>query len=48
MLSLREAEKEHIARVYRACGGKVTRTAKLLEISPTTLRKKLNDYQLRD
>ncbi len=48
VLSLREAEKEHIGKAYRACGGNVTRTAKLLEISPTTLRKKLKGYGLRD
>ncbi|MCX8038102.1 MAG: sigma-54 dependent transcriptional regulator [Candidatus Sumerlaeia bacterium] len=46
--TLREAEKEHIARALAAKGWNITRTAKLLHISPTTLRKKIADYGLRE
>ncbi len=48
LFSLAEAERRHLARVFAATGGNVTHTARILEISPTTLRKKLLDYGLRD
>ncbi len=47
LLSLREAEKRYVARVLDAAGGNITRAARLLEISPTTLRKKIADYGLQ-
>ncbi len=43
---LREAEKNHIAAALQATGWNITRTAALLDISPTTLRKKIGDYGL--
>ena len=46
-LSLREVEERHVARVLELTGGNITRTSRLLEISPTTLRKKIEDYGLR-
>lgn len=47
ILSLREAEKIHIEKALASCGWNITRTARSLEISPTTLRKKIQDYGLR-
>lgn len=42
--SLREAEKNHITAVLRDCGGKVSEAAKRLEVSRSTLYKKLGDH----
>jgi DNA-binding NtrC family response regulator len=47
-LSLHAAEKKHIARVLNAAGWNITHAARLLNISPTTLRKKIADYSLRE
>ncbi len=47
ILSLRDAEKIHIEKILAARGWNITQTAKALEISPTTLRKKIQDYGLR-
>jgi len=44
---LRAAEKIHIEKALIAFGWNITHTAKKLEISPTTLRKKIQDYELR-
>lgn len=44
---LLEAEKQHIEKALAAGGWNITRTAKLLRISPTTLRKKISDYKLK-
>jgi two-component system response regulator AtoC len=44
--TLREAEREHVLKALLSCGWNVTRTAKVLDISPTTLRKKIADYEL--
>ncbi|MCX7016545.1 MAG: sigma-54 dependent transcriptional regulator [Candidatus Sumerlaeota bacterium] len=41
---LRLAEKVHIERALQSTNWNITRTARLLEISPTTLRKKIDDY----
>jgi len=46
-LSLRDAERRHIARMLDRLDWNITRTAELLEISQTTLRKKITDYDLR-
>jgi two-component system response regulator AtoC len=46
VLPLREAERLHIRRALAATGWNITQTARLLEISPTTLRKKIADYDL--
>ncbi len=43
-LTLAEAEKQHILQVYRQTGHNKSRTAKLLEISRSTLREKLKLY----
>lgn len=43
---LREIEKDYIASALTTTGWNITGTAKLLEISPTTLRKKISDYNL--
>ena len=47
IVTLKQAEKEHIVRALRSTGWNITRTAALLEVSPTTLRKKIHDYSLR-
>jgi two-component system response regulator AtoC len=44
MVSLTEMEKEHIRFIYQETGGNLARTAKLLEISLNTLRRKLRVY----
>ncbi len=43
---LHEAEREHVRRALESMGWNITRTAKRLEISQTTLRKKISDYGL--
>lgn len=47
VLTLREAEKNHIRKALSFHGWNITHTAKALDISPTTLRKKIDDYDLR-
>ena len=47
IVPLHEAEKNHIEKALLATGWNITHTAKALEISPTTLRKKIADYGLR-
>ncbi len=47
ILSLSQMEKKYIEKVLSLTGWNITRTAKLLEISPTTLRKKITDYELK-
>ncbi|MFY9345027.1 MAG: sigma-54 dependent transcriptional regulator [Planctomycetota bacterium] len=42
-----EVERDHIRASLVGAGWNITRTAELLEISPTTLRKKIVDYGLR-
>ena len=42
-----EVEKDHVLAALIHTGWNITRTAELLEISPTTLRKKIVDYRLR-
>lgn len=43
---LRDAERDYIESALYANGWNVKRTARLLDISPTTLRKKIADYGL--
>lgn len=45
---LKDAEKEHIKYALTANGWNITHTAKALCISPTTLRKKITDYRLKN
>ena len=45
-VTLAEAEKIHVATTLQELDWNITRTAKQLAISPTTLRKKINDYGL--
>jgi len=44
--SLREAEKECVEAALASTGWNITRAAKILQISPTTLRKKIHDHGL--
>jgi two-component system response regulator AtoC len=44
---LKDAEKKHIRKALMATGWNITHTAKMLRISPTTLRKKISDFNLR-
>lgn len=46
-LTLREAERRHIVRALERLDWNITHTAEALGISPTTLRKKIADYDLR-
>jgi len=45
MVSLAEAEEQHIRRVVRHCKGNLTAAAQILQISRTTLYRKLDDYR---
>ncbi len=47
ILPLREAERRHVAEALERFDWNITRTAEALQISPTTLRKKIADYGLR-
>ncbi len=42
--SLAQVEKTHILKIYEQTGGNKSETAKLLEIGPNTLRRKLEAY----
>ncbi|HPO15790.1 MAG TPA: sigma-54 dependent transcriptional regulator [Candidatus Hydrogenedentes bacterium] len=44
--TLREMEKDHIARSLQASGWNITRTAEQLGVTRVTLRKKIDDYHL--
>ena len=46
-LTLDEAMRSHILSVLDSQGWNITHTARVLDISPTTLRKKIADYQLK-
>lgn len=46
-LSLAEAEKRYIKEILLQTGGNIQQTAKLLQISRTTLYAKLNEYNIR-
>jgi len=44
--TLAEAEKNHIEKSLNANGWNISRTSRVLDVSPTTLRKKITDYRL--
>jgi DNA-binding NtrC family response regulator len=43
--TLEEMEKEHIRRVFEICGGNYSKSARVLGISLSTFRRKINRYQ---
>jgi len=45
--TLQEVEKEHVKKILDHTGWNISKTARILEISPTTLRKKIKDYGLK-
>ena len=45
-LSLREVERRHVRAILEQTGWNITHAARTLDISPTTLRKKIADYGL--
>ena len=45
-VSLAEAEKKHIEKILARSKWNITRASKMLEVSPTTLRKKISDFKL--
>ncbi|MCD4653608.1 sigma-54 dependent transcriptional regulator [bacterium] len=45
--TLKENEKLHILSVLNSTEWNITHTSKILDISPTTLRKKIQDYRLK-
>jgi two-component system response regulator AtoC len=46
VVPLQEAERRHVQQALVACAWNITQTARALQISPTTLRKKIADYGL--
>jgi len=46
IMPLKEVEKNYIKFVLNYTDWNITRTSKILEIAPNTLRKKINDYNL--
>ncbi len=47
ILSLSEVEKNHIETALEFYKWNISQTARILEISPTTLRKKISDYKIK-
>ncbi len=47
ILPLSEVEKRHIALALTATGWNITRTARMLQVAPNTLRSKIAEYGLR-
>jgi len=47
VMPLWKAEKAHVEKALAATGWNMGKTATLLEISPTTLRKKIEDYAIQ-
>jgi len=45
--TLRDAERDHVEMALYATGWNITQTAAMLDISPTTLRKKIHDYAIQ-
>ncbi|ADH85466.1 sigma-54-dependent transcriptional regulator [Desulfurivibrio alkaliphilus] len=48
LLSLAAAEKRHVERTLAAVDWNISQAARRLAVSPTTLRKKIRDYQLQN
>jgi len=46
ILPLKEIEKNYITYILNYTNWNITRTSKILEIAPNTLRKKINDYKI--
>ena len=42
-----EVEKNHIETALEFYKWNISQTARILEISPTTLRKKISDYKIK-
>jgi len=47
IVPLSVVEKRHVEKALAATDWNITKTARMLEISPTTLRKKIADYDLK-
>ena len=47
IITLADAEKAQITKTLNSTDWNITQTAKQLQISPTTLRKKITDYSIR-
>jgi len=47
-ITLKEAEMRYILKVYDSTGKNKTKTAQILDVSRLTLRKKLEEYGIRD
>jgi two-component system response regulator AtoC len=47
ILPLEKVEREYIEKALSVTGWNISRTARMLNISPTTLRKKIKDYKLQ-
>jgi transcriptional regulator of acetoin/glycerol metabolism len=47
-VSLASAERAHVERILRVCGGCVSEAARLLGIARTTLRRKLRAWERQD
>ncbi|MBU0479740.1 MAG: sigma-54 dependent transcriptional regulator [Proteobacteria bacterium] len=45
-ITLKDAERIHIEKTLLANGWNISKAARLLDVSPTTLRKKISDFQL--
>lgn len=46
LLTLKDVEKDYIHYILNYTNWNITKTSKLLEIAPNTLRKKINDYKI--
>jgi two-component system response regulator AtoC len=44
ILTLKQVEKKHLEESLQRLNWNITHTAKAMDVSPTTLRKKINDY----
>ena len=47
-LTLRDLEREYVAKVLDATNGNKTEAAKILGVDRTTLYRKLEEYKLKD
>ena len=45
--TLQQAESKHVYKALLSCDWNITHAAEVLDISPTTLRKKIADYRLK-